>query len=114
MQRRFCMRKDGRPEWGALCFLAAAVVVAAAAVVPAAVVAAAAPVAIAAAVAEQQDQNDDPPPVVAVAHIIVAAHNSYLQDLLERRSAHVPWYDRAGKMCGGEAVRGNVKFFRSP
>ena len=83
--------------------LAAAVVVAAAAVVPvvAAAIAAAAVAAVAAAVAEQQDQDDDPPPAV-VAHtpVIVATHNRYLHELLEHRSAHVPWYSGSEKMCG--------------
>jgi hypothetical protein len=66
----------------------------------AAVIVAAAPVAAvvaAAAAAEQQDQNDDPPPVVT--HVIVAAHNIYLQISFERLTVHVPWYDRRGKMC---------------
>ena len=76
--------KLGAPSGAPLCHLAAgtagaAAVIVAAAVGPACAVAAAIATAVAAAVAEQQDQDDDPPPVVAEAHVIVAAHNIYLQ-----------------------------------
>jgi hypothetical protein len=79
----------------------------------AAVIVAAVPVAAAiaaAAVAQQQDQDDDPPPVVTEAHVIVAAHNSYLPGFFERLTAHVPWYSAAGKMCGGSACPAAGKF----